>query len=116
MKHGSAADRLQAHSVLNTLATADEHDLFARLASSPAGLEDAVAQARLRTQGPNRIAEERSLSIVRELWRRFRTPLNGLLLAPFGFSLRDRDSDHSSAQRRLGLRSGTPIKPRRRAV
>ncbi len=62
------------------LATAEEDALFRQLGSALEGLNSATAQARLLTFGPNRIAEERRLSIVRELLRRFITPLNALLL------------------------------------
>ena len=81
MQHTRAGDRRQSHATLDILAIADEDALFGQMESSPDGLEDAVAKSRLLTHGPNRIAEEQRLSIVRELWRRLRTPLNGLLLA-----------------------------------
>jgi Mg2+-importing ATPase len=80
MKHDRAGNRGRNHARLGSLAIADDDALFAQLESSPAGLENAAAQARLLTYGPNRIAEELRLSIVRELWRRFLNPLNGLLL------------------------------------
>ena len=79
MKHTVAPYHNQKHARLGSMAIAEESTLFAQLESAPSGLDDATAQARLLRFGPNRIAEERRLSIVRELWRRFRTPLNGLL-------------------------------------
>ena len=74
-------DRHRAASTLKPLATLDEAVLFEKLASSPAGLAPAIAQSRLLSHGPNRITQERRLSIVLELIRRIGTPLNALLLA-----------------------------------
>ncbi|MGA0604056.1 magnesium-translocating P-type ATPase [Caulobacter sp. KR2-114] len=50
------------------------------LKSSDRGLEPAEAAARVRTHGPNRVAEERRLSVWRDLAGRLRNPLNLLLI------------------------------------
>ncbi len=64
---------------LATLARMTEAELFTRLGSGGDGLEVVAAEVRLREDGPNRIAEETRLSLIREIWRRLRTPLNALL-------------------------------------
>jgi Mg2+-importing ATPase len=69
---------------LAAMARSPEEDLFVRLNSNENGLSSEAAEDRLRADGPNRIAEEASYSLLRELWRRLRTPLNGLL---FGLAL-----------------------------
>ena len=58
----------------------DASDLLASLGASPEGLEEAEAQARLASGGPNLIAQEGQPSIAQELWGRAKNPLNALLL------------------------------------
>lgn len=62
------------------LAKAEEADLFRQFDSSPQGLNAQQAQAKLRQYGPNRIADDKRLSVLREILKRLLTPLNGLLL------------------------------------
>ena len=71
-------------SALSGMARMADADLYARLNSGVEGLESTRAQKRLRADGPNRIAEETQYSLIREIWRRLRTPLNGLL---FGLAI-----------------------------
>jgi Mg2+-importing ATPase len=51
------------------------------LGASAEGLSPAAAAQRLAIYGPNRINREEQSPVVVELWRRFRNPLNLLLLA-----------------------------------
>jgi P-type Mg2+ transporter len=80
MIHADPSDRHPLGSALIPLAMMDEMALFGQLASSPGGLDPAAVQARLLAHGPNRIAEEPRLSLIRELARRFGTALNAMLL------------------------------------
>jgi Mg2+-importing ATPase len=75
-----AADKSGSLLALSDMARMDEAALFSRLNCGSDGLEAAEAQERLRINGPNRIAEEARYSLLREIWRRLRTPLNGLLI------------------------------------
>jgi Mg2+-importing ATPase len=52
----------------------------ARLGSTPEGLSETEAAARLGDSGPNLVARERKATIPEELWSRARNPLNALLL------------------------------------
>jgi len=51
-----------------------------RLGAMPEGLSPAEVTARLKRFGPNRIAREERLSVLAELWRNAKTPLNLMLL------------------------------------
>ena len=51
-----------------------------RLGAMPEGLSPAEVAARLKRFGPNRIAREERLSVLAELWRKAKTPLNLMLL------------------------------------
>lgn len=62
-------------------------DLLASLGSGEAGLDATTAADRLRRHGPNRIAEQERLSLLRELWGKMRSPLNALLRALAAMSL-----------------------------
>ena len=77
----TGGDQSASLAALAAMAPLAQADLFVRLDSSAEGLDASQAQSRLRTQGPNRIAEEAGQSLLREIWRRMRTPLNGLLIA-----------------------------------
>jgi len=57
-----------------------------RLGSSPQGLPQAEAADRLKRHGPNRIARQERVPLVLELWRKFRNPLNAMLLTLAGIS------------------------------
>ncbi len=57
-----------------------------RLASSPQGLSQAEAANRLKRHGPNRIARQEKIPLLLELWRKFRNPLNAMLLTLAGIS------------------------------
>jgi Mg2+-importing ATPase len=50
------------------------------LGCSDAGLDEAEAAARLKRYGPNRIAREQRIGVLRELINRTKNPLNALLL------------------------------------
>jgi Mg2+-importing ATPase len=64
------------------MAARDEgSDSLRRLSSSPLGLDEDDAAARLRRFGPNRIARNGGPSLRREILRNALNPLNGLLLA-----------------------------------
>jgi len=52
-----------------------------RLGSSPDGITRRQAKARLQRYGLNVVTREQQPSIARELWNRFRNPLNGLLIS-----------------------------------
>jgi Mg2+-importing ATPase len=60
---------------------ADEKSIWARLRTSPEGLDPAEAAARLAFVGPNLVTKEGRPSIMRELWGRAKNPLNALLLS-----------------------------------
>ncbi|MBB3957372.1 magnesium-translocating P-type ATPase [Novosphingobium sediminicola] len=62
------------------LARMDEAALYRHFDSSPGGLTEQAAQEKLGSIGPNRIADDVRLSVLREILRRLMTPLNGLLL------------------------------------
>jgi Mg2+-importing ATPase len=51
-----------------------------KLESTPEGLSDTEAAARLEKFGPNLVARERKATIPEEIWSRARNPLNALLL------------------------------------
>ena len=55
--------------------------LFAELGTSPQGLDDREAAARLVRAGPNQVARERPQSILGEFIGKAKNPLNGLLLS-----------------------------------
>lgn len=57
-----------------------------RLGSSPQGLPQAEAADRLKRHGPNRIARQEKVPLALELWRKFRNPLNAMLLTLAGIS------------------------------
>lgn len=63
------------------LAHADRETVFRQLRSSNDGLDVSEAAARLKTIGPNLIAQEERSGIFRELAGRAKNPLNGLLLS-----------------------------------
>ncbi len=63
------------------LAHADRETVFRQLRSSNDGLDVSEAAARLKTIGPNLIAQEERPGIFRELAGRAKNPLNGLLLS-----------------------------------
>jgi Mg2+-importing ATPase len=69
-----------ASAELIALASCDAEGACRRLSSSPSGLSPEQAAAQLRTVGPNRVTSEQQAPILVELWRRFRNPLNALLL------------------------------------
>ena len=54
--------------------------------STPKGLSEVEAEARLGTFGLNQVGRERRATILEELWGRVRNPLNALLLALAGVS------------------------------
>ena len=62
------------------LAAQTPDDALARLKSAADGLPAEEAAARLKSYGPNRISRERQAPLLLEIWRRFRNPLNLLLL------------------------------------
>jgi len=62
------------------LARMDEAALYRHFDSSSGGLTEQAAQEKLDIIGPNRIADDVRLSVLREILRRLMTPLNGLLL------------------------------------
>ena len=78
MQH--TADRDRAINTLSDLGRIDLDELLSGLGTTRNGLAAAQAEERLRRNGPNRITEEDRYSLLREIWKRFRTPLNGLLL------------------------------------
>jgi Mg2+-importing ATPase len=53
--------------------------LIDRLATSPAGLSQIEAEARLARYGPNTVAEPARLDILRKIARRFAEPLVAIL-------------------------------------
>jgi len=69
------------------ISRASEAAVFARLATTPAGLTEQEAAARLATTGPNMVAREAEAGIARELLTRALNPLNGLLLILAAISL-----------------------------
>lgn len=68
------------------LATVTGEDACRRLGVSNRGLTPEQASDRLKTIGPNRIAEKNQTSVLIELWQRFLNPLNLLLLVLAGVS------------------------------
>lgn len=56
-------------------------DACARAESSPEGLSQTEADARLTKFGPNLIAREAKATVLQELWSRARNPLNALLIS-----------------------------------
>lgn len=62
------------------LASADAEEACRRLGVSAEGLSPAEADRRLRSYGPNQITRERQAPLLLELWKRFRNPLNAMLL------------------------------------
>jgi Mg2+-importing ATPase len=63
-----------------SFAAATVVEVLKRLGTSAEGLSPGEAASRLARYGPNRISREEQASILAELWRRFRNPLNFLLL------------------------------------
>ena len=63
------------------LSQAERETVFRQLGSSKDGLDVSEAAARLKSLGPNLIAQEERPSIFRELAGRAKNPLNGLLLS-----------------------------------
>ena len=61
-------------------------DLLAELRSSPDGLSEAGAAARLEAHGPNVLRPRRERALVLEFLSRFRNPLVLILLAASGVS------------------------------
>jgi P-type Mg2+ transporter len=60
--------------------TLGAHAVLAQLASGSAGLSSTDASARLRTYGPNELADGHDLSRARVLWNQLRSPLLGILI------------------------------------
>lgn len=58
----------------------DNEAIWDLLKTSPEGLDEAEARARLKLFGRNIIARETRPGILKELWGRTKNPLNGLLL------------------------------------
>ncbi|MBB5372543.1 magnesium-translocating P-type ATPase [Acidocella aromatica] len=52
----------------------------ARVGAAPEGLSAVEVAARLKRFGPNRVAREERLSVLAELWRNAKTPLNFMLI------------------------------------
>jgi Mg2+-importing ATPase len=75
---GSAISDAESFAVLASL---PNHSACDALHSSPEGLSPTEVLARQARFGLNRITQERKIPVVLEIGRRFRTPLNGLLLA-----------------------------------
>jgi len=67
-------------SALNALSELSAEDCCANLQSSLRGLSADDARGRLETHGLNLITRERKPTVLQELWRRARNPLNALLL------------------------------------
>ncbi|MBV8762911.1 MAG: magnesium-translocating P-type ATPase [Deltaproteobacteria bacterium] len=61
-------------------------DLLARLSTSPRGLEDAEAAARLSTLGPNELEPPRQRTLVFQIVRRLVAPLTAILVIAAGIS------------------------------
>jgi len=76
----------EAPGELLALAGCDAAEACRRLGYSADGLSPDQAAVRLREIGPNQIARERQAPLLLELWRRFRSPLNALLLVLAGVS------------------------------
>ncbi|WP_236000067.1 cation-transporting P-type ATPase [Bradyrhizobium uaiense] len=66
--------------MLAAISRLQPHEACARMGSTPEGLIDAEAAARIKKFGPNLVARERKPTIPEEIWNRARNPLNGLLL------------------------------------
>ncbi|WP_246729887.1 HAD-IC family P-type ATPase [Methylocystis sp. MJC1] len=58
----------------------EEQSVFGLLGTSPEGLASLEAQVRLRTVGPNLVAQEARPTPLHEIWGSARNPLNALLL------------------------------------
>jgi Mg2+-importing ATPase len=84
--HEAARAGGASSSALRAAATSDIEIALRRLDSSPEGLLDREATERLALVGPNAIAQERHLSIPRQLLHHFWNPLNLLLLTLSGLS------------------------------
>lgn len=61
-------------------------DACAKMESTLEGISAAEAAVRLKKVGPNLVAREHKPTIVEEIWRRARNPLNALLLTLAAFS------------------------------
>ena len=66
--------------MLATISRLQPREACAEMGSTPEGLFEAEAAARLRKFGPNLVARERKPTILEEIWNRARNPLNALLL------------------------------------
>ncbi|MCC8981173.1 magnesium-translocating P-type ATPase [Bradyrhizobium acaciae] len=66
--------------MLAAISRLQPHEACARMGSTPEGLIDAEAAARIKKFGPNLVARECKPTIPEEIWNRARNPLNGLLL------------------------------------
>jgi Mg2+-importing ATPase len=72
--------KLPAPQDLAEIAALVPEAVCARLGAMPEGLSAGEVAARLKRFGPNRIAREERLSVLAELWRNAKTPLNLMLL------------------------------------
>ena len=67
--------------VLSDVMRLEAKDVYSALSSAPNGLTAVEAATRLAHYGPNRIGEEKQLTLLDEIWARARNPLNALLFA-----------------------------------
>ena len=72
--------------MLAAISRLQPHEACAKMGSTPDGLIDAEATARIKKFGPNLVARERKPTIPEEIWNRARNPLNALLLTLAGVS------------------------------
>jgi P-type Mg2+ transporter len=77
--------RAEADELL-VLSRLSREDCCARLQSGARGLAVDDASQRLKSYGPNLVVREHKPTVLQELWRRARNPLNALLLTLAGAS------------------------------
>ncbi|WP_457795571.1 magnesium-translocating P-type ATPase [Methylocystis sp. S23] len=86
MNFSVAGEDDSIRAALRKAVMSDLDALYRALGSSPAGLDETQAAARLKRYGPNRVAQDAGAGVLRELARHVFNPLNGLLLALAGAS------------------------------
>ena len=86
----------RANDLLRDAATNEAAEILQRLNTSPSGLSEAEASARLEKYGPNEVAQEKQHGWLRRLWIASRNPLVILLtiLAIFTFATAADTSDY----------------------
>ena len=75
-----AAEEGPRDGMLAAISRLQPHEACTKMGSTPEGLIDAEAVARIKKFGLNLVARERKPTIPEEIWNRARNPLNALLL------------------------------------